>query len=68
MSEVNEDIMFSKEVMAFIRLKSPNGFIKLWRSPSRGFPKPFKIGRNWAWNRDDVVTWLEKERRQANAQ
>lgn len=68
MSEVSEDIMFSKEVMAFIRLKSPGGFISLWRSHARGFPKPFKIGRSWAWHRGDVVAWLDKQRENANAQ
>ncbi|WP_337926542.1 hypothetical protein [Lelliottia amnigena] len=68
MIEVNEDIMFSKEVMIFLRLKSPGGFISLWRSPSRGFPKPFKIGRTWAWHRADVVSWLEKQRHAATNQ
>ncbi|ECJ5891755.1 AlpA family phage regulatory protein [Salmonella enterica subsp. salamae] len=64
---MNEEIMFTKDVMAFLHYSAMSSFIEFYNDKKNGFPKPFKIGRRNTWHREDVEKWLEDQRAKANA-
>ncbi|MCE3116179.1 AlpA family phage regulatory protein [Enterobacter sp. ASE] len=63
----SEKILFTKEVMAELRYEAMSAFYAFLKDERNKFPRPFKIGRRNAWHRDDVASWLDKQREQANS-
>ncbi|BDO95678.1 AlpA family phage regulatory protein [Escherichia coli] len=62
----NGNILFTKDVMAELRYGAMSAFYAFMNDEKNKFPRPFKIGRRNAWHRDDVASWLERQRKQAN--
>lgn len=62
---MNDNIMFTDDVMNFLRYTAKSSFNEFLRKKEHKFPKPFKIGRRNVWHREDVENWLAQQR--ANA-
>lgn len=58
---MNDKIMFSNDVMSFLRFGARSTFSEFLRK-DKSFPKPFKIGGKNTWYREDVEKWLEAQR------
>jgi len=63
---MNDKIMFSSDVMTFLRFGARSTFSEFLRK-DKSFPQPFKIGGKNTWYREDVEAWLDKQREQANS-